>query len=53
LWRYLPGDTRPADLPVMLQLGTHLGFNQAVVSKLLQANASSIKLADSGKSQTQ
>jgi hypothetical protein len=53
LWRYRPGDTRTADLPVMLQLGTRLGFNQAVVSKLLHANVSSSKLADSGKSQAQ
>ena len=36
-WRYLTGDTHTVDLPVMLDLGTRLGFNQAVVSKLLHA----------------
>jgi hypothetical protein len=36
-WRYLAGETRTVDLPVMLELGTRLGFNQAVVSKLLHA----------------
>jgi len=36
-WRYLTGDTHTVDLPVMLDLGTRLGFNQAVVSKLLSA----------------
>jgi Domain of unknown function (DUF3536) len=42
-WRYLTGEARPADLPVMLELGTRLAFNQAVVSKLLQALASAPK----------
>jgi hypothetical protein len=36
-WRYLVGKTHAVDLPVMLELGTRLGFNQAVVSKLLYA----------------
>jgi alpha-amylase/alpha-mannosidase (GH57 family) len=36
-WRYLTGETHSVDLPVMLELGTRLGFNQAVVSKLLYA----------------
>jgi alpha-amylase/alpha-mannosidase (GH57 family) len=36
-WRYLTGATHAVDLPVMLELGTRLGFNQAVVSKLLSA----------------
>jgi alpha-amylase/alpha-mannosidase (GH57 family) len=36
-WRYLAGETHTVDLPVMLELGTRLGFNQAVVSKLLHA----------------
>jgi alpha-amylase/alpha-mannosidase (GH57 family) len=34
-WRYLTGETHTVDLPVMLELSTRLGFNQAVVSKLL------------------
>jgi alpha-amylase/alpha-mannosidase (GH57 family) len=37
-WRYLTGETHAVDLPVMLELGTRLGFNQAVASKLLHAN---------------
>jgi hypothetical protein len=36
-WRYLTGETHTVDRPVMLELGTRLGFNQAVVSKLLNA----------------
>lgn len=36
-WRYLAGETHSVDLSVMLELGTRLGFNQAVVSKLLDA----------------
>jgi hypothetical protein len=36
---------------VMLELGTRLSFNQAVVSKLLAASFPSIKPADSGKRQ--
>lgn len=39
-WRYLAGETHSVDLPVMLELGTRLGFNQAVVSKLLNASPS-------------
>ncbi len=34
-WHYLTSTTHTVDLPVMLELGTRLGFNQAVVSKLL------------------
>jgi hypothetical protein len=34
-WRYLAGETHTVDLPVILELGTRLGFNQAVVSKLV------------------
>ena len=36
-WGYLTGETHAVDLPVMLDLGTRLGFNQGVVSKLLSA----------------
>jgi hypothetical protein len=36
-WRYLTGEPHAVDLPVMLELGTRLGFNQAVVSKRLYA----------------
>jgi hypothetical protein len=36
-WRYLTNATHTVDLLVMLDLGTRLGFNQAVVSKLLYA----------------
>jgi alpha-amylase/alpha-mannosidase (GH57 family) len=50
-WRYLTAETHPANLPVMLELGTRLSFNQAVVSKLLAASFPSIKPADSGKLQ--
>jgi alpha-amylase/alpha-mannosidase (GH57 family) len=50
-WHYLTGETHAVDLPVMLELGTRLGFNQATVGKLLQANFSSIKPADAGKLQ--
>jgi hypothetical protein len=42
-WRYLTGDTHAVDLPVMLELGTRLGFNQAVVSKLLNAPPTGIQ----------
>jgi hypothetical protein len=52
-WRHLTGRTHPADPPLMLELGRRLGFNQAVVSKLLHANISSIKPADSGKLQAE
>jgi alpha-amylase/alpha-mannosidase (GH57 family) len=34
-WRYLTGEPHAVDLPVMLELGTRLGFSPAVVSKLL------------------
>jgi alpha-amylase/alpha-mannosidase (GH57 family) len=43
-WRYLAGETHSVDLPVMLELGTRLGFNQAVVSKLLDAPPSTPNL---------
>jgi hypothetical protein len=36
-WRYLNGETHRIDLPVMLDLGTRLGFNPSVVSQLLSA----------------
>jgi alpha-amylase/alpha-mannosidase (GH57 family) len=39
-WRYLTGEPHAVDLPVMLELGTRLGFNQAVVSKLLHVSPS-------------
>jgi alpha-amylase/alpha-mannosidase (GH57 family) len=39
-WRYLTGETHAVDLPVMLELGTRLGFNQAVVSELLSTSPS-------------
>jgi hypothetical protein len=39
------------DLPLLLELGTRLGFNQATVSKLLQAHVSSGKHAAAGKLQ--
>jgi hypothetical protein len=48
-WRFLSGETHFVDLPVLLELGTRLGFNQATVSKLLQAHVSSSKRADAGK----
>jgi alpha-amylase/alpha-mannosidase (GH57 family) len=37
-WRYLTDGAHTVDLAVMLELGTRLGFNQAVVSKLLSAS---------------
>ncbi len=37
-WRYLSAEADNVDLAVMLDLGTRLGFNQAVVSKLLSAS---------------
>jgi alpha-amylase/alpha-mannosidase (GH57 family) len=43
-WRYLTGETHAVDLPVMLELGTRLGFNQAVVSKLLYVPTSAPNL---------
>jgi alpha-amylase/alpha-mannosidase (GH57 family) len=46
-WRYLTGETRPLNLPVMLELGTRLGFNQAMLRKLLHADASPFTRADS------
>ena len=36
-WRYLTGETHADDLPVMLDLGTRLGFNQAVLGRLLHS----------------
>jgi alpha-amylase/alpha-mannosidase (GH57 family) len=39
-WRYLTGETHAVDLTVMLELGTRLGFNQAVVSELLSTSPS-------------
>ena len=48
-WRFLSGETHLVDPPVMLELGTRLGFNQATVSKLLQVHVSSSKRADAGK----
>jgi alpha-amylase/alpha-mannosidase (GH57 family) len=39
-WRYLSGGAHTVDPAVMLDLGTRLGFNQAVVSKLLTAPSS-------------
>jgi alpha-amylase/alpha-mannosidase (GH57 family) len=40
-WAYLQGEVPPLDLPIMLELATRLGFNQAVVRKLLHANSNS------------
>jgi alpha-amylase/alpha-mannosidase (GH57 family) len=37
-WRYLTGETRPADLPMMHELGTRLGFNQSALNQLLSAS---------------
>jgi hypothetical protein len=53
LWRYLTGGPQLADPPLMLELGRRLGFNQAVVSKLLHANVSPIKPADSRQLQAE
>ncbi len=50
-WRYLTETTHAVDLPMMLELGIRLGFNQAVVSKLLHTNVSAILPAESGKPQ--
>ncbi len=36
-WRYLTDEPRLADVPVMLELGMHLGFNQSTLNKLLSA----------------
>jgi alpha-amylase/alpha-mannosidase (GH57 family) len=44
-WQFLQGPTTPTDLPVVLELGTRLGFNQAVVRKLLYANSSPLSPA--------
>jgi hypothetical protein len=52
-WRYLTGGPQPADPPLMLELGRRLGFNLAAVSKLLHANVSSIKPADSSQLQAE
>jgi alpha-amylase/alpha-mannosidase (GH57 family) len=38
-WQFLHSATAPTDLPVVLELGTRLGFNRAAVRKLLHANA--------------
>jgi hypothetical protein len=45
-WRYLTGETRTVDLPVMLELGTRLGFNQSMLRKLLHADASPVTRVD-------
>jgi alpha-amylase/alpha-mannosidase (GH57 family) len=50
-WHYLAGKPHGVDLPVMLELGTRLGFNQATVRTLLKAHVSSIKRVDAGKRQ--
>jgi hypothetical protein len=50
-WGFLTNPTPIHDLPLLLELGTRLGFNQATVSKLLQAPVSSSKRADVGKLQ--
>jgi hypothetical protein len=39
-WHYLTGETRGADLPTLLELGTRLGFNQSVVSTLFNGSPS-------------
>jgi alpha-amylase/alpha-mannosidase (GH57 family) len=49
-WQYLIGGPTPPDLPTILNLGTPLGFNRAVVRKLLHTNPSSIKTGDAGES---
>jgi hypothetical protein len=45
-WRYLTRETRTVDLPVLLELGTRLGFNQSMLRKLLHADASPVTRAD-------
>jgi alpha-amylase/alpha-mannosidase (GH57 family) len=37
-WSYLTGETRGVDLATLLELGTRLGFNQSVVSTMLQGS---------------
>jgi alpha-amylase/alpha-mannosidase (GH57 family) len=44
-WQFLHGAPTPTDLPIVLELGTRLGFNQAVVRKLLHANSSPLSPA--------
>jgi hypothetical protein len=44
-WRYLTGETHAVDLPVMLDLGIRLGFNESVVRKLLAAPLAASNLA--------
>jgi alpha-amylase/alpha-mannosidase (GH57 family) len=46
-WQFLHGATAHTNLSVVLELGTRLGFNQAVVRKLLHANSSTITPANS------
>jgi alpha-amylase/alpha-mannosidase (GH57 family) len=48
-WRFLHEEPHTVDLPVMLELGTRVGFNQDTVRRLLQVQASSIKCANTGK----
>jgi len=48
-WRFLTGEPHSVDSSVMLELGTRLAFNQATVSKLLQAQVASTKPVDAGK----
>ncbi|HXH13043.1 MAG TPA: DUF3536 domain-containing protein [Alphaproteobacteria bacterium] len=48
-WTYLQGKVPPLDLPIMLELATRLGFNQAVVRRLLHANDAAIKPVDAGR----
>jgi hypothetical protein len=47
-WTYLQSEVPSIDLPIMLELATRLGFNQAVVRKRLHANDAAIKPVDSG-----
>jgi len=39
-WQYLTGGPTPPDLPAVLNLGTRLGFNRAVVRKFLHMHPS-------------
>jgi alpha-amylase/alpha-mannosidase (GH57 family) len=48
-WRFLTGEPHSGDSSVMLELGTRLAFNQATVSKLLQAQVASTKPVDASK----
>jgi hypothetical protein len=47
-WRYLTGAPHAVDLPVMLELGTRLGFSPAVVGKLLHGPAAAPHPAHEG-----